>query len=74
MTLGEHLSICYDATHGKSAGAPRDDFAKALKEDATLKAAAVARRAELNNPVVTGKCYCSRLHRDILDDVLRRAA
>jgi len=74
MTLAEHLSLCYDAQHGKATESPVPAFVQAIADDPALKAAAIARRAELDNPILVGKCYCSRVHRDILDDVLRRAA
>lgn len=74
-TLQQHLDRCYaqaigyrhpDVSPGSHA---RQDFAAALASDPALRLEAAARQKSLVE-AVTQKCYLSRTHKAVLDQLL----
>lgn len=73
MTLTDHLIKAYACRVGQSKVSSTADFVAAVEADGDLRAELQQKRAGLTD-AVTAKCFCSRMHRDILDDVLRQTA
>jgi DNA topoisomerase IB len=73
VTVTDFLTKAYDARAGRSTSRPHAEFAAAMKADPTLLAQAHAKAAELTDGV-TCKCYCSKVHREALDQALAMAS
>lgn len=71
MTISDHLNHCYAEAHGLGHAGARAALRAAIADPA-LRAEAIDRRSVLVD-AVTDKCHISRVHKAILDDVLKGA-